>query len=229
MIELARIESRSHFRDRHLEAACAGRALTLIGSSIRRVLRGVLQQMRERRRRQPRIDLDLGVGRGVDANGSSLERRPHVRGRRIDDIGGRDPLTVGDDPVRVDSCHVENVLEEARQAVQFRQRRAHLLAPRFDGHRFLAEVLDGDPNGRQRRAQIVAQRREQCRREVGLLSHDLRCFALVQELHAFDRNRRHAGHGIERPEIHARRHSCKHTDGLDPVTQRNQRHPIACG
>ena len=103
---------------------------------------------------------------------------------------GGDPLPVDADRGRVDARHVEDVLEQARQPVELGACAARACSRRSSAGRLAAQVLDGDPDRRQRRAQIVAQRRQQRRREIGLLPHELGRVALREELRALDRNRR---------------------------------------
>ena len=166
-------------------------------------MRRVLEHVRQGDGREAGIDLHLTVGVGLDAQRVSLERVPDVRAGRIDDIGGRDPLLVHSDGGRVDARHVEDVLEQPREAVQFDAGRARLF-PAFVGRQLAAEVFDRGLDRRQRRAQIVAQRGEQRRGEIGFLPYQLRRVALGQKLRALDRDRDDTGQGVERADVHGR-------------------------
>ena len=104
----------------------------------RRVLRGILEQVRQCHRRQARIDLHLQLRVGIHAQVASLQRVPHVRHRGIDHIGRGHPLAVDADRRGVDARHVEDVLEQARQAIQLADSAAlHLLAARIAGRQIL--------------------------------------------------------------------------------------------
>ena len=93
----------------------------------RRVLRRVLEQVRQGDRGDSRIDFDLGLLVGIHAQGMSVEGVPHLRGGGVDDVGRRHPLRLEVNGGRVDACHVENVLEQSRQAIQFDERGTGLL------------------------------------------------------------------------------------------------------
>ena len=71
-------------------------------------------------------------------------------------------------------------------------------------HQFPAKVLDRDADRRQRGLQVVAQRRQQRRREIGLLADELGGVALAEELRSLDRNRDDAAQRIEGAEIEVR-------------------------
>ena len=73
------------------------------------------------------------------------------------------------------------------------------------GGQIAAQVFDGQPDRRQWRPQVMAQRREQRRRKIRLLSDELRRIALGQELRPFDRDRHDAGDRVERADVERRR------------------------
>ena len=95
--------------------------------AARRVLRGVLEQMGERRRRQPRIQPHGEVGVDGDVHLVSLKRVLDLIARRRDDLGGMRPPRFGGHGAGVDARHLEEVLEQPRQSLDFRQYQVALL------------------------------------------------------------------------------------------------------
>ena len=93
----------------------------------RRVLRRVLEQVRQRDRREARIDLHLHVRVRIHTQARVLQRVPDVGDRGIDHIGRGHPLAVDADRRGVDARHVEDVLEQARQPVELADGGAGLL------------------------------------------------------------------------------------------------------
>ena len=91
------------------------------------------------------------------------------------------------------------------------------------GRQIAAQVLDGDADRGQRRLQVVAERREQRRRQVGLLPHELGGVALAEELRALDGDRHDAGDRVERAEVERRRDGREQADGLGAVAERHDR------
>ena len=88
----------------------------------RRVLRRVLEQVGQCDRGHSRIDLDLGLLVGIHAQGMSVEGVANLRGGGVDDVGRRHPLRLEVNRGRVDAGHVQDVLEQSRQAIQFDER-----------------------------------------------------------------------------------------------------------
>src|SRR5262245_57137450 len=89
-----------------------------------RVLRGVLEQVRECHRREPRIDLNRQIGIiRINAHGTPLQSVTDVSGGRVDDVSRIDPLPIDGDRGGVDASHIENVLKQTRQSVEFGDRR----------------------------------------------------------------------------------------------------------
>ena len=86
-----------------------------------------------------------------------------------------------------------------------------------------AQVLDGDADRRQRRPQIVAERGQQRRREVGLLPHELGGIALAEELRAFDGDRDDAADRVERADVERRRPAASSPTALRAVPERHER------
>ena len=200
MFELTRIEARTAVGHCHVQAIVLDAGLDDDLAIGRRVLRGVLEHVRERDRHQTRIDFGFEVSLGVHAQRVSLERVPNVRARGIDDVGCRHPLLVHTDGCCVDARHIEDVLEQAGEAMQLHAGGARLFTPLL-GWQLTTQVFDGRLDRRQRCAQIVAQRREERRREVGLLPNQVRRIPLGQELRALDRDRHDAGKRVERADV----------------------------
>ena len=82
-------------------------------------------------------------------------------------------------------------------------RRLALLAA-IVGGQVVAQVLDCNPDRGEWRPQIVTEGRQQRSGQIGFLFDELRGIPLCEELRAFNRNRHHAGHGIERTDIERR-------------------------
>ena len=59
-------------------------------------------------------------------SGVPFESVPDLRRGRVDDVGRRDPLRIEVNRRRIDAGHVQNVLEQSRQAIQLHQRGAGL-------------------------------------------------------------------------------------------------------
>ena len=185
-----------------------------------RVQRRVLDQVGQGDRGDSRIDFDLGLLVGIHAQGMSADGVTNLRGGGVDDVGRCHPLRLEMNRGRVDACHVQNVLEQSRQPIQFDERGTGL---------FLAllrlevpsQVLDGDPNRRDRRLQVVAERREECGRQVGLLPHEVGGLTFAEKLCPLDGDGDHAGDGVQGAEIDGRRHRREQSDGFRAVTQRH--------
>ena len=74
--------------------------------------------------------------------------------------------------------------------------------------------------------QVMAQRREQRRRKIGLLPDELGRVTLRQELGPFDRDGDDARNGVECADIECRRGRREEPDRLRAVPQRNNRHLV---
>ena len=79
----------------------------------------------------------------------------------------------------------------------FGQRESRLGLPFVFVELGILQVADGDANRGQRRAQVVADRREQRRREVRPLLQRFGGLSLEEKCRALDRNRDHAGERVE--------------------------------
>ena len=128
---------------------------------------------------------------------------PDVCDGGIDHVGGGDPLPVDLDRGRVDARHVEDVLEQARQPVELGDGRAGLRAT-LVGRQVAAQVLDGHPDDGQRCPEVVAQRRQQRRRQIRLLPDEVGRVTFRQELGPFDRDGDDARDGVEGADIECR-------------------------
>jgi len=165
----------------------------------RRILRGIFEQVRQRDRGDAGIDLDLGLLVGVNAQGMSAERLTHLRGGGVDDVGRRHPLRLEVNRGGVDAGHV--------------------LFLAFRWLEGAPQILDGDPNGRNRRLQVVAERGEKCRRQIGFLPDEVGGLPFAEKLRALDGNRHDAGDGVQCAQINGRRHGREQANGLGAVTQ----------
>ena len=172
------------------------------------------------------IDLDFGLGVGIHLQRMAVQRVPDVSGCRIDDVGRRHPLALDVNRRRVDARHVEDVLEETIQPVQLHDGGA-CLSGVFAGRQMTAQVLDRDANRRERRLQVVAERREQRRREIRLLPHQFRGFAFAEELRPLDRNRDHTRNGVKCADVEGWRDGGEQADRLRAVPERDDQHAVA--
>ena len=147
--------------------------------------------MRQRRRRQARIEPDepIGFDRQLDAS---------VR-RSACSTGSRAASTISDgatqrmssrDRAGVDARHLQNVLEQARQPIDFGEDQLALLAPLLLVRPRRLQVARGDADGGQRRSQVVAERGEERGFQLLALPRQFGALALVEELRALDRDRR---------------------------------------
>jgi hypothetical protein len=112
VIQLGWVETRSVIHDRHVQAVSLDARLHQDVTVGRRVLRRILEQVRERRRREARIDFDRQIRIRIHAHGSPLKRVLHESDGRIHHVVGFDPLAIDGDCGRVDACHIQDVLEE---------------------------------------------------------------------------------------------------------------------
>ena len=84
-------------RDRSPSRRClrrAARASTTMSRSARRVSRRIFEQVRQRHRREPRVDVDDMFGIRVNTQRVPVDRVPHVRECRVDDVSRRHPFTL---------------------------------------------------------------------------------------------------------------------------------------
>ena len=86
----------------------------------------------------------------------SLQCVPDMRTRGIHDVGCGDPLPVDADCGGIDAGHVENVLKQARESIQFSGRRARLLGT-FILRQVAAQVLDRRLDSSQWRPQVMTE------------------------------------------------------------------------
>ena len=104
----------------------------------------------------------------------------------------------GGDRAGVDAGHLEDVLEQPRQPLDFRQDQVALLEPFVGGQRRRLDVARGDADGRERRPQVVPERREQRGLQLLALARQLGRLALLEKLRALDRDRDDAAERVER-------------------------------
>ena len=150
----------------------------------------------------------VAVSRGSSRTGTSgstvhvqrvrLQRVLHLVARRRDDLRRMRPSRLGGDRAGIDPRHLEDVLEQPRQPFDFGQNQVALLQPLVGGQRRRLDVGRGDANRRERRAQIVAERRQQRRLQLLALPRQLARLALLEKLRALDRDRHDAAERVER-------------------------------
>ena len=165
----------------------------------RRVLRRVLDDVRQRARRQARIDPHETIRFDIGRERVPVQRVSDLFAGGFDDLRRIDPAEVRADRTGIDARHLQDVLEQAIQAFDFRHDQRALLAPLLVVRPRRLEIRRGHANGRQRRPEIVGDRREQRGLELLAAPRQLRRLPLLEKLRALDRNRRHAPERVERP------------------------------
>ena len=191
-----------------------------------RVLRRVLEHVRQRDRRETRIDL-----RFRSASASTRSACPS-RACRTWQLAAS-TTSAGVTHCRSTWIAAASMRAMSRMSWNRRVSRsssttaASACVPPLVGRQLASQVFDRDANRRQRRLQIVAQRRQQRRRQIGLLPHQFRGVTFRQELRAFDRDRHHAGQRVQRADVQRRRDRGQQTDGFRPVSQRHDEYAVA--
>ena len=127
---------------------------------------GVLEQMRQRGGSKPWIELDRHVVVDDDVNLMGPQHVLHLLARGGDDLRRMGPSRVLGDGARVDAGHIEDVLEQPRQSRRLGQDQVALLQTLGVGQLGPLEVARRDADGRQRRPQVVAERRQQRRLQL---------------------------------------------------------------
>ena len=102
--------------------------------------------------------------------------------RGFDNLERVHPLPLGRDGARVDASHLENDVEQALQPLHFGEDDVRLLAALRYGEPRRVQIAGGDANGRQRRSQIVRQRRQQRRFQFGAALREFGLLPLLHEL-----------------------------------------------
>ena len=74
--------------------------------------------------------------------------------------------------------------------------------------------------------EVVAERREQRRREIRLLPHQFRGFAFAEELRPLDRNRDDTRHRVKCADVEGRGDGGEQADRLRAVPQRHDQHAV---
>jgi hypothetical protein len=163
-------------------------------SSTTRTRRRVLQQVGEGA-------LELG-GVGADQRHVGVEREREGPGREGDVVDRREQDLLDRAPFHarlgragLQARHVEQVVDEARQALGLAGDVGHQLAVLLGRQRGRVECARGGEDRRQRRAQVVRDRAQQRRLEVVGAAQGARLDDLAQQRVALDRG---AEDGLER-------------------------------
>ena len=103
----------------------------------------------------------------------------------------------------LDAGQVEDFLEQPRKVIDLRDGERGLLAADIGGQRGVSGVGDGHADGGERCPEVVTERAEQGRREVGALTGELRRTPFLQEARASrcdgdDARDRIGGPGLDR-------------------------------
>ena len=98
----------------------------------------------------------------------------------------------------LDARHLEDVLEQSRQTLDLGQHEVGLLIALDVRQPRRVQIVGRDPDRRQRCAEIVRQRRQQRRLELGAALGELRLPPLLEEMDALDGNGDDAAERVER-------------------------------
>ncbi len=154
--------------------------------------------------------------------GPTLEPRERLR-HRPRPPARPTPLRV--DRGGIDARHVEDVLEQARQAIELLQCQLRLSAPLLGRQAHVLKIRHRHTDRRHGRAQVVAEGGEERRRQVGALAQRLCLLALGKEMRALDRDRHDPAKRVERTEIERRGLGRQNAHGFRAESQRHERHP----
>ena len=125
------------------------------------VLGRVLEQLRQRRGGQPRIESHEARRSTTDtATGWRCSACPTWSRAASTISDGCTQRCVVGDRAGVDACHLEDVIEKPRQPFDLRQHQIALVATIGVGEPRRLQVAGGDANRGERRAQIVRERRQ---------------------------------------------------------------------
>src|SRR5687768_17292871 len=132
-------------------------------------------------------------------------------------------MAVGIHSCRVDARHIEDVLEEPRQAIEFLKRQLRLRLSFLWRQRDILKIRDGGTNGRDRGSEIVAEGGKERRRKVGALTDGFSPFTFGKKVCTLDRDRDDTAEGIERPQIELGADGRQNSDRLPAQSKRNER------
>ena len=147
-----------------------------------------------------------------------------VSGR--DDFRGMRPPGFGGDRAGIDTSHLEDVLEQPGQPFDLRQNEIALAAPLIGCEPGGHDIARRDPDGRQRRPQVVPDGCEKRRLQAFALASQLPSLPLLQKLRALDRDRHDPGEGIERACLDRTAAAARIPVGLVPTRSGTRR--ISC-
>ena len=161
------------------------------------VLRGVLEQVRERGRGQPGIESHRMSG-SIDDVDRVVTSVCSTCSRAAATISEGWAQRIRWHRAGVDPRHLEDVLEQARQPLGFCEDQIALLAPLARRQAPAPEVAGGDANRRQRRAQVVRQRGEERRLQLLARAGQLAAFRSSRSCARSMAMRNDAGQRVER-------------------------------
>ena len=128
----------------------------------------------------------------------SARGRPDLAPGGFDDLRRIDPLARVDDGSCLDARHLENVLEQPRETLDLGHHEVGLFVALDIGQPRRVQIAGGHPDRRQRRAEVVCERGQQGRLELGAALGQFRLPALLEKVDALDRDGHHAAEGVER-------------------------------
>ena len=125
------------------------------------------------------------------------------------------------DRARVDARHLQQVLKKTGEPIDFGDDQLALFAALLLIRPRRSQVVGGDTNGRERRPQVVSERRQERRLQLFALARQLGSLPFLEELHALDGNRRETGDRVERAGVDGPARGGEKTDPPCPEAKRH--------
>jgi hypothetical protein len=148
----------------------------------------------------------------------------HLIAGRRDDLGRVRPSRLAGHGAGVDPRHLEDVLKQPVETFHFGLDQLALVEAVGVAQRSGLQIGRRHADRRERRAQVVAQRRQQRRLQLLAPASQLTGFAFLQELRALDGNGHDAGEGVERACLHWPARRRQQSDGSGAHPERHQSH-----
>ena len=213
--------------DRDRQSADVDAGADVDGGARRRVLGGVLEHVRQRRRGQPRIDAHRLVTADGDVHGMPPQRPADLiacGGRRFPTDGsGAAALATPPASIRA----ISRMFSNSRSRRSTSTWMTSVCSARSPGDSAAAQVGSGDANRGERRPQVVAERRQQRRLQLLALPGELGGLALLEKARPLDANGDDAGQRVEGAGLHRPPGGGEQADWPGADAQRHQAYGAA--